>query len=51
VERVLRLLARLGPRGGGPGAGGFLTFWEFAAGWPWVTHALEAYGVDWRGVL
>ncbi|GBF90854.1 hypothetical protein Rsub_03708 [Raphidocelis subcapitata] len=49
VERVLRLLRRLVARG--DGGAQFLTFWEFAAGWPWVTHALEAYGVDWRGAL
>jgi hypothetical protein len=47
--RALRLLQRLVPRPARRG-GGF-TFAEWAAGWPWVVHALEVHGVPWRAAL
>ncbi|KIY94816.1 hypothetical protein MNEG_13148 [Monoraphidium neglectum] len=48
VERVLRLLRGLVARDEGAE---FLTCWQFVAGWPWVTHALEVYGIDWASAL
>ena len=35
--------------GGAPA--GCVTFWEWAVAWPWVAHALEASGLDWRAAL
>lgn len=48
VSRVLRLLRGLVARDEGAD---FVTCWEFVAEWPWVTHALEVYGIDWRTAL
>jgi hypothetical protein len=48
AARVLRLLRGLVAR---DEAAAFVTCWEWVAGWPWVTHALEVYGVDWRAAL
>jgi hypothetical protein len=48
TERVLKLLRSLVLR---DPAAMFVTFWEWAAGWQWVVHALEVYGVDWRGAI
>lgn len=35
----------------GDDAAGRVTFWEWAVGWRWVTHALEVFGIDWRSAL
>jgi hypothetical protein len=48
TERVLKLLRSLVSRGA---ESPWFTFWEWAAGWQWVTHALEVYGVDWRAAV
>lgn len=48
VARVLKLLRSLVARDEGAA---FVTFWQWAAGWGWVTHALGTYGVDWRRAL
>lgn len=44
---VVKLLRALVAAGEGAGTGR-VTFWEWAVGWQWVTHAMEVYGVDWR---
>jgi hypothetical protein len=54
ASRVLRLLAslvvrRAGGAGAIPEAG--ITYRQWAVGWPWVTHALEVYGLNWRNAL
>jgi hypothetical protein len=55
VGRVLRLLASLVVRGAPGGGDGIpeagVTFRQWAVGWPWVTHALEVYGLNWRNAL
>jgi hypothetical protein len=48
AARALKLLRRL-VAGGAPA--GCVTFWEWAVAWPWVAHALEASGLDWRAAL
>lgn len=54
-DRIVKLIWSLaaGISNSRPSSGGaaFLTFWEWAAGFQWVAHALEIYGVDWRAAI
>lgn len=56
--RVLKLMRSLVVAGGSSSRGSgssssvgacWVTAWHWVVGWQWVTHALEVYGVDWRG--
>ncbi|KAI8471008.1 MAG: hypothetical protein J3K34DRAFT_520909 [Monoraphidium minutum] len=51
AERIVKLVWTLVAAGGGGGGARAVTFWEWAAGFQWVTHALEIYGIDWRRAL